>query len=111
MEKFQCSQCGATDFTHEGRDMLRCKYCLSLFRIPEPQQEKGGLVIGSGAHVVFGKSSKVVVRGGMSVSPGAHVQFLGQLEVIEKSTKEKVEAAKLALRKEKDSGKASPGNS
>jgi hypothetical protein len=100
MDKFQCTQCGAGDMIREGNGFVRCRYCHSLYRIPEQPREKGGLVISSGANVVFGKNSNVVVKGGVSVHDGAHVEFLGKLEIIEKASAEKIEAAKMTLLKE-----------
>lgn len=111
LDKFQCIHCGATDFTQEGDDLLRCKYCHSLFRVQEPKKEKGGLVIGSRANVVFGKDSNVVVKGGMSVSPGAHVSFLGKLEIIERASQEKIEQAKLTLQNERATQQPPKGSS
>jgi DNA-directed RNA polymerase subunit RPC12/RpoP len=102
MQKFQCTQCGAADMIPEGKEFLRCKYCHSLFKMPQQKAQKGGVVIGSGANVVFGKNSNVVIKGGLSVSPGAHVSFLGKLEVVQKSSQEKIEQAKLTLQKEKE---------
>ncbi len=98
MEKCQCTQCGSTDFNKEGKDFLRCSHCRSLFRLLNPQTSSGPtLVIKKGANVVFGSNSKVVVKGGIQVDDGAQVSFLGQLDMIEKSSPELIEKAKQHL--------------
>jgi hypothetical protein len=106
LDKFQCTQCGAGDMVRESHGFLRCRYCHSLFKMPQEKPQKGGVVINSGANVVFGKNSNVVIKGGLDVKSGAHVQFLGKLEVVEKASPEKIAEAKLTLQKEK----APPGS-
>ncbi|MEO7112615.1 MAG: hypothetical protein ABI183_19370 [Polyangiaceae bacterium] len=99
VEKCECTQCGSTDFTREEKDFLRCRYCHSLFRMQHKEQHAGGahVVIGKGAHVVFGSHSSVEIRGGLVVEDGAHVSFLGKLEVVERAEPSVVEKAKLVL--------------
>lgn len=94
MEKCQCTQCGSTDFNKEGKEFLRCSHCHSLFRLLEPKSTGPKLIINKGANVVFGSGSKVVVNGGMKIEDGANVRFLGQLEIIEKSSPEQIEKAR-----------------
>ena len=56
------------------------------------------VVIGKGAHVVFGSSAKVVIQGELIIENGAHVSFLGQLDVIQKGSPEEIEKARQQLR-------------
>ena len=105
MEKCECSQCGSTDFTREGKDFLRCKYCHSLYKM-QVRAEKGGttVVIGKGAHVVFGNNSHVEIHGKLVVENGAHVSFLGHLDIVERAAPENVAQAKLVLDRQKTGG-------
>jgi hypothetical protein len=65
-----------------------------------PQTEKTGakVIIGKGANVTFGSSGKVVIRGELIIENGANVSFLGQLEVIQKSSPEEIAKAKQHLK-------------
>lgn len=80
--------------------MLRCVYCHSLFRmLPPAQSASPKVVIKSGANVVFGQSGKVTIGGGLLIENGANVQFLGTLEIIERSDDQKISEARLRLQK------------
>jgi hypothetical protein len=56
------------------------------------------VIIGKGANVVFGSSAKVVINGELIIENGANVSFLGQLDVVQKSSPEEIERAKQHLR-------------
>ncbi|MBN2364294.1 hypothetical protein JXL83_09195 [candidate division WOR-3 bacterium] len=85
-EKYQCTQCGSTDFIKEEFNRLRCSHCKTLYRIKfdSRKENKPSVVIKKGADVSFGKNAKVVIKGGMLIEEGANVEFLGELELIEK---------------------------
>jgi hypothetical protein len=102
MEKCQCSQCGSTDFTREQKDFLRCRYCHSLYTMVTPAKKQSGggnVVIGKGATVVFGNKGKVTIGGELIIENGAHVSFLGQIDIVKRSSDEEIEKAKLVLQK------------
>ncbi|MFI5203824.1 MAG: hypothetical protein ACHQF2_04955 [Flavobacteriales bacterium] len=107
MNKCQCTQCGSADFKREGEEFLRCSYCNSLFKMlpPEMKNEAGivfkatKVVIAKGANVVFGENSNVKIHGELIIEHGANVQFLGEMEIIEKAGDDKIEEAKLKLKK------------
>jgi hypothetical protein len=103
MQKCKCTQCGATDFTREGNEFLRCAYCSSLFKMEKPEVKSGGakVIIGKGANVVFGSTSNVTINGELIIENGANVSFLGKIHIIEKSDTNKIEEARLKLQKEK----------
>lgn len=85
-EKYQCTQCGSTDFIKEEFNRLRCSHCKTLYKIKFDNRKSGNanVVIKKGADVVFGKNAKVLIKGGMLIEEGAKVEFLGELELIEK---------------------------
>lgn len=96
----QCTQCGSTDFTRpDDQGMLRCKHCDSTYRLKS--KGKGSLgtqvVIKKGANVKFGKSAKVKIRGELMVEDGANVEIEGEIEIVERSSTERVAAAKEEL--------------
>lgn len=100
LDKFQCSQCGATDFTPEGEDRVRCAYCESMYAVSKEQpKNKANIIIKSGAKVVFGKNSNVSINGQMEIEDGAEVEFLGKITLIEKSGDEIIEEAKQKLKR------------
>lgn len=107
VQKCHCTQCGSADFKREGENFLRCAYCNSLFKmLPPEQSDEGGIVFKStkviirkGANVIFGKNSNVKIHGQLIIENGANVQFLGDIEIIEKAGDEKIEEAKLRLKK------------
>jgi hypothetical protein len=102
--KCQCSQCGSTDFKKEGEEFLRCAHCNSLYKMQEPQVENNNpkVIIKGGANVVFGSKSNVVIKGGLLIENGANVEFLGKLEIIEKSSDEKINEAKELLKLQRE---------
>ena len=104
--KCQCTQCGSTDFKKEGEEFLRCSHCNSLYKMQQPEavNDKPKVIIKGGANVVFGKNSNVTIKGGLLIEKGAHVEFLGKLDMIEKSSDDKINKAKelLKLTKEDD---------
>jgi DNA-directed RNA polymerase subunit RPC12/RpoP len=93
VRNFKCTQCGALDFTEEGKEKLRCTYCESLYFI-EDEEEKakggGGLIIKKGAKVTFGKNSNVIIKGKLEIEDGAEVELNGNITLIEKSSEEKI---------------------
>ncbi|MBN1150200.1 hypothetical protein JXA84_03145 [candidate division WOR-3 bacterium] len=88
-EKYQCTQCGSTDFIKEEFNRLRCSHCKTLYKINFDSRKEGkpNVVIKKGANVSFGKNAKVSIKGGMLIEDGAKVEFLGELELIEKGDK------------------------
>lgn len=56
------------------------------------------VIIQGGANVVFGKNSKVTIKGGLLIEKGAQVEFLGKLDIIEKSSDEKIKQAREFLK-------------
>jgi len=101
-KNFKCSQCGALDFKEEGKDKLRCNYCESLYFIEDGEKtvESGGVVIKKGAKVTFGKNANVTINGKLEIEDGAEVEFNGKITLLEKSSEEKIEKAKLKLMNE-----------
>lgn len=74
--------------------------------LPPEEKREGGVIfsaakviIRKGANVIFGKNSNVKIRGQLIIEHGANVQFLGNLEIIEKASDEKIEEAKVRLKK------------
>ncbi len=106
-KRFECTQCGSTQFDKIDETKLKCVYCKSLYEIPRIDK-KGEFVpqviIKKGANVVFGKNSNVEIRGDLIVEDGAHVSFLGKLTLVEKSTDEEIENAKMKLKNDSDNG-------
>lgn len=102
--KCQCSQCGSTDFKKEGDKFLRCAHCNSLFKMQSQEMENSSpkVVIKGGANVVFGKNSNVTIKGGLLIEKGANVEFLGQLDIVEKASEEKVKEAIEFLKHQKE---------
>jgi hypothetical protein len=100
MNKCQCTQCGSADFKREGEEFLRCTYCNSLFKMLPDENTSGGtkVIIKQGANVTFGKNSNVVIKGELIIENGANVSFLGKLDIIEKSSDEEIEEAKVKLK-------------
>jgi hypothetical protein len=99
--KFQCTQCGSTDFDPEGETRLRCRYCRSLYEVHGKQGggRKGGVRvhIKNGANIVVGKNARIVVRGDILVEKGAKVKMDGTLTLIERGSDERVDAARMRL--------------
>lgn len=89
LKKYECTQCGSHDFEELADSKIKCKYCLTIFKVTEPEESQPKVIIGKGANVVFGKSSNVTIKGGVKIEGEANVQFLGKLEIIEKGDKEK----------------------
>ncbi|MBN1620701.1 hypothetical protein JW890_08255 [candidate division WOR-3 bacterium] len=85
-QKYQCTQCGSTDFIKEEFNRLRCSHCKTLYKINFDNRKAGkpSVEIKKGANVTFGKNAKVLIKGGMLIEDGAKVEFLGELELIEK---------------------------
>lgn len=90
LTKFECTQCGAHEFEELGDDKIKCGYCSTVFHVNEPAGSKPKVTIGSGANVVFGKSSNVTIKGGVKIEGGANVQFLGKLDIIELGDEEMI---------------------
>ena len=96
-KNYLCSQCGAKDFTEEGKDKLRCSYCTSLFFIQNSDKDFG-VTIQKGAKVEFKSTANVVILGKLEIEDGAEVKFDGKITLIEKSSDDKIKKAKLKLK-------------
>lgn len=94
LQKYECTQCGSHDFEELAENKIKCKYCLTVFKVTEPESAKPKVIIGKGANVIFGKSSNVTIKGGVKIEGEANVQFLGKLEIIEEGDKEKMKKVK-----------------
>jgi hypothetical protein len=90
LTKYECTQCGAHEFEELGSSKIKCGYCLTIYHVSEPAGSKPKVTIGSGANVVFGKSSNVTIKGGVKIEGGANVQFLGKLDIVEIGNEEKI---------------------
>jgi uncharacterized Zn finger protein len=93
----QCTQCGGADFKKESNETVRCVYCHSLFQVVEPKAKQPKVIVKSGANVVFGKNVKI--GGGLLIEDGANVTINGDLGLLESSSPEEIESAKLKLKK------------
>ena len=96
-ENYLCSQCGAKNFTEEGKDKLRCCYCTSLFFI-ENSNNDFGVTIQKGAKIEFESTANVLIIGKLEIEDGAEVRFDGKITLIEKSSDDKIKKAKLKLK-------------
>jgi hypothetical protein len=79
MKLFECTQCGATEFTRLDARTLRCAFCASRFLQERPAAR---LTIRKGANVVIGPKAQVEVRGGMEIEPGARVDIQGHVVLV-----------------------------
>ena len=100
IERYECSQCGSSEFEELKKDKVQCIYCDSQYQVVPPEKEQGGgVVIREGANVTFGKNSKVVIKGGLEIEEGANVKMLGELLILKKGSPEKIEEARQLLKK------------
>lgn len=99
LTKYECTQCGAHEFEELENSKIKCGYCLTVFHVSEPAGSKPKVTIGSGANVVFGKSSNVTIKGGVKIEGGANVQFLGKLDIIELGDEEKIKNSEYYIKK------------
>lgn len=99
IKNFECTQCGAVDFTEEGDSKLRCVYCRSLFLKQEERSANSRIRIKKGAKVVFRSSANVIIRGELNIEDGAEVEFNGTILLLKKGSKKNIQQAKLRLQK------------
>ena len=90
LEKFECTQCGSSDYESLPDSKIKCSYCGTVFKVKNEQGDKPKVIIRKGANVIFGEKSNVTIKGGVSIEEGANVSFLGKLEIIEKGDEEKI---------------------
>ena len=84
---YQCTQCGSTDLKETDKNLLRCSYCGSLFKVVTPEPE---LMIRKGANVVFGKNAHVEIRGEVEIEDGAHVDVQGKVTLVDKNAQQEL---------------------
>lgn len=90
LEKFECTQCGSSDYESLPDSKIKCSYCGTVFKIKDKKAEQPKVIIKKGANVIFGEKSHVTIKGGVSIEEGANVSFLGMLEIVEKGDEEKI---------------------
>ena len=90
LEKFECPQCGASDYEKLNDNNIKCSYCGTVFKVNNEPAEQPKVLIKKGANVIFGKNSNVIIKGDVKIEDGAKVEFLGKLEIVQMGDEEKI---------------------